>query len=263
MIVKDFSVEKTLDSGQIFRYHFENGWWYVHHLDQFFRMKQEGNKLHFEGTPDHFLTSFFSLKENIKKINKDEVINKAIQHSAGLRLLQQDPWECMVAFLCSSASNIPKIKMNMDLLSQQFGRKEEKFGKTVFHFPELHSLNDYQKIWNAKTGFRAKYLYTINTLVDYPFFRQLQAMHYEDCIFELNELPGIGPKVADCIALFSLGKTEAFPIDTWMRKVMLRHYFKGKKVSDQKIRQFAMDYFGIYAGYAQQYLFDASRKGVL
>ena len=268
MIVKDFSVEKTIDSGQFFRYSKEENWWYVHHNNQFFRIKQEDtNKITFEGTPKHFVTNFFNLNENMKKINKainkDDTINKAIQENKGLRILQQDPWECMIGFVCSSASNIPKIKMNMHLLSQQFGEQEEKFGKTIFHFPPIRSLTDYQKIWNAKTGFRAKYVHAVNNLVDYSFFNKLKALSYDDCIFELQELQGIGPKVADCIALFSFGKTQAFPVDTWMRKIMTQHYFNGKKVSEKKIQTFAQDYFGRYAGYAQQYLFEASRRGFL
>ena len=263
--VKQFSVSKTLDSGQVFRYFYQDPYWYVQHKNEFFRIRQDKSQLFFEGSDKSFINSFFQTGFDIKKIDKkiakDDCIASAIEQGKGLRILQQDPLECMVSFLCSMASNIPKIKMNVNKLSEQFGVRSTKFGKEFFSFPTMRSLNDYQKIWNAKTGFRAKYLYAINRSVNEDYFEQLKKMSYEDAKFELRELPGIGPKVADCILLFSLGFHEAFPIDTWIRRVMVKNYFNGKKTNDQKILDFARDYFGEYAGYAQQYLYEFARRG--
>ena len=108
-------------------------------------------------------------------------------------------------------------------------------------------------------GYRDKFILEINKKVDKRFIEKLKKMKYDDAKAELKKLPGIGDKVADCILLFSLDHLEAFPIDTWIKKVMEKLYFGGKSVSNKRIREFAQHYFGKYAGYAQEYLYYYAR----
>ena len=157
-------------------------------------------------------------------------------------------------------SNIPKIKMNLALLSKAYGREVSLDGFSSYTFPEPGSLNDESTLRKCKVGFRAKYLKEINDKVDSYYFRSLRLMDHEDAKSSLMALPGIGDKVADCICLFSLGHMDAFPVDTWINKVMSRLYFSGKEVKPQVLREFARDRYNGYAGYAQQFLFHAVRN---
>lgn len=127
-------------------------------------------------------------------------------------------------------------------------------------FPNPGDLNDYDQIVLAKTGFRAKYLKTANDLVSEDFLLSLRKLSYPEAKKALKDIPGIGDKIADCILLFSLGFTEAFPIDTWMKKILQKLYFNNQQVSNQKLQEFGVKYFGRYAGYAQQFLYMLARE---
>ena len=109
-------------------------------------------------------------------------------------------------------------------------------------------------------GLPAEYIKKASRLIGKDFFSEIQKLSYNDAKKELKKLPGIGEKVADCILLFSLGHYEAFPVDVWIKRVMEKQYFKGKSMPNRKIVDFAQDYFGEYAGYAQQFLYHYSRN---
>lgn len=260
LTVKDFNLKHTLESGQIFRFHQENGFYYVNAQHKLFKVKQEGNKVYYDGTSQRFITHFFNLDLDLKSIHKniavDAPMHKAVSKYSGLRLINQDPWECLISFLCSSNANIPKIKMNLDLLSRYFGEKIFLDHIRSHTFPSCGSMNNIDKIKSSKTGYRADFIYQANLIVSELFLEQLKTLPYEEAKAQLLKLNGIGPKVADCILLFSLGFTEAFPVDTWMTKAMKELYFpRQKQVSQQQILDFAQQKWGKSAGYAQQYLF--------
>ena len=262
--VKDFNLEYTLECGQIFRINKENNWYYINARDKFFKICQVKNQIEFHGVDEEFIIHFFSLDENLskilKEINKDEYIKKSIDKYRGLRILRQDPWECLISFICSTASNIPRIKSKLKALSESFGKKVSLDGVGNYAFPEPGNINNYNKIVNAKTGFRAKYIFEANNSVNIKKLNSLRVQSYESAKNELKKINGVGDKVADCVLLFSLGFHQALPVDTWIKKTIQLLYFDNSTVSNEKIRAFGLDYFGTYAGYAQQYLFMFSRN---
>jgi N-glycosylase/DNA lyase len=262
--VKDFNLEHTLECGQIFRINKQDNWYYVIARDRFFKICQINNQLEFHGTDKEFIIHFFSLDDNLskilKEINKDRYIKKSIDKYRGLRLLKQDPWESLISFICSTASNIPRIKSKLNALSKAFGNKISIDSIDNYTFPKPGNINNYKKIVNAKTGFRAKYISDANKSVNIDKLNSLKTLSYENAKSELKKINGVGDKVADCVMLFSLGFNQAFPVDTWIKKTIQLLYFDNTTVSNEKIRTFGLDYFGAHAGYAQQYLFMFSRN---
>ncbi len=262
--VKDFNLEYTLECGQIFRINRENGWYYINARDKFFKICQVKNELEFHGVDKDFIIHFFSLNENLskilKEINRDKYIKRSIDKYRGLRLIKQDPWECLISFICSTASNIPRIKSKLKELSKSFGKSVSLGGVDNYAFPAPGNINNYKTILDAKTGFRAKYIFEANNSVNIKKLNSLKTLSYEDAKSELKKINGVGDKVADCVLLFSLSFNQAFPVDTWIKKTIQLLYFDNTTVSNEKIREFGLEYFGTYAGYAQQYLFMYSRN---
>ncbi len=264
--VKDFDLESTLFCGQLFRITRKNEWYYIVARDRVFCVRQSAHHLEFHGVDREFLVHYFALDEPyttiLTQINKDPHIDKAIRRYHGLRIIRQDPWECLISFLCSSAANIPKIRLNLEILAQFFGKKITLRGCECYSFPEPGELNDMGRISLAKTGFRAKYIKTANDLVSENFLLALKKLPYPEAKSALKDIPGIGDKIADCILLFSLDFPEAFPIDTWMKKILQKLYFRNKVVSNRQLQDFGTKYFGKYAGYAQQFLYMLARDSV-
>ncbi len=248
---KDFDLSSTVESGQIFRWQKLDDGYRIQHGREDFTVQQQGDALEFSGTTPEFVTRFFGLDVDYatlkRQLSKDAKLAVAIRAYPGIHLIQQDPWECTVAFLCSSFSNIKKIQLNLRKLVEHFG----KDGK----FPKPGALNDHEKIKACSTGYRSKYIFEVNKKVSPLLFTHLQNASYAKAKEVLTELPGIGEKVADCICLFALGKTEAFPVDVWMQRVMQELYFNNKKTKEKDIRAFALSKWGPLAGYAQQYLY--------
>ncbi len=263
IIVKDFNLTHTLACGQFFRYKSVDGWYYIHSGNEFFRVRQRENYLEFSGADRDFIEHFFSLDVDLKStlaaIPHDAYICEAFSLYHGLRLIRQDPWECLLSYLCSIASNIPKIQRCLDGLAMTYG-KEVGLGEVKGHsLPVPNRLDGKKILREIGLGFRSQYIYETSRVVDYPFLESLKTMPYGEAKRRLMELPGVGDKVADCVLLFSLDFMEAFPVDRWIERAMRAFYFNGKKTSPKRIQSFAMDYFGKYAGYAQQYLYHYSR----
>ncbi len=259
-------MEYTLSCGQLFRVSKVEDWYYITVRDRIFKVRQSPAYLEFDGVSKEFLMYYFALDEPystiLTQINKDPHINSAIKRYYGLRIIRQDPWECLISFLCSSAANIPKITLNLEMLSRSFGKKIELNEFEQYSFPNPGELNNYEQILLAKTGFRAKYIKIANSLVSEDFLKSLRKLSYGEAKQTLKNIPGIGDKIADCILLFSLGFTEAFPIDTWMKKILQKLYFKNKVTSNKELSAFGVKYFGKYAGYAQQFLYIFARNSI-
>ena len=261
LYVKDFNLKHTLECGQLFRQIHKDGWHYVHTRDRLFKVRQAAcDRVQYAGNADDdFLIHFFRLDDDLSQIlgaiEKDQHMAAAIQHGRGLRLIRQDGWECLISYICSQFSNIPKIRKNVEWLSSAFG-KPVHLGDYVSHtFPDPGTLDDFEQIRAARTGYRAKYLYAANRSIRRDDLRRIARMSYPDAKRTLMSLQGVGHKVADCVLLFGLDFPDAFPVDVWVKKAMQTCYFGGLEKSCTELRQFGQEYFGRYAGYAQQYLF--------
>lgn len=266
LTVNNFNLVHTLECGQIFRVRKIDDWYYINTRDRFLKVGQKGNRLEFYGVTEDFLIHFFSLDEPFEQIlaeiNKDKRINEAISRYRGLRLIRQDPWECLISFICSPASNIKKIKSTLDKLSEYFGKKLALDGVESCAFPEPGRINNYAKVKKSGAGFRTRYIIEANkdgAAWTNSFVRVLKTLPYEQAKNELKKILGVGDKVANCVLLFSLGFTEAFPVDVWIKKVMQELYFHNQIVPNRTIEDFALSYFGKYAGYAQEYLYHYRR----
>ncbi len=253
---KKFNLKHTLESGQFFRYYEKDGWYYCQERDKVFKIKQDKNKLSFEGTTSKHVKILFGLEHEypniIKKLKKDNELSEAVKQYEGLRLMRRDPWETLISFQCSVMSNIPKIRKNMNLLAQKFGNPKNN----DYTFPNPGQINSLEKIKQCSTGFRAEWIQKVNEMVDDNYFEKLKKMNYNNAVSELIKLPGVGRKVADCICLFGLGKMQAFPVDVWIERIMLQKYGTDRK----EIINFAQQKWGNLAGYAQQFLYHWGRN---
>jgi N-glycosylase/DNA lyase len=268
--VIDFNLAYTMECGQFFRYKKISDWYYIHSVDRFFKVRQNGDRLEFAGTDEDFIRYFFSLdtsmKEIVAGIPQDRYTRKAFQLYYGLRLIRQDPWECLLSYLCSIASNIPKIQRCLEGMAQAFGEEVHLDGVKGYSLPKPNQMVgarcNVPLLKGIGLGFRSRYVYEVSHKVDVRFFESLRTLPYLEAKERLMALPGVGPKVADCALLFSLDFLEAFPIDRWIERALQTFYFKGQKIPLKQIQSFAMDYFGKYGGYAQQYLFHYSRTAL-
>jgi len=194
----------------------------------------------------------------------DEYLKNSIEYGNGIRLLNQDLWETIISFIISANNNIPRIKGIIDRISKKYGNKIEWNGKEYYTFPDVKQLSkaSQQDLRDLGTGFRDKYIYgTTQKILNNEI--NLEDLHQEVNTKKVRDillsLSGVGPKVADCILLFStLKRFDVFPIDIWVRRVMNDLYIKNEdetKVNKTQIEELANKKYGNLKGIAQQYLF--------
>ncbi len=268
-----FDLASSLESGQAHRWQRE-GQWYIGVIHgNLIKIRQDLFGVEFRSAPNMeetvvpMLYNYFRLEENLeniyRQINKDSRVASVINQYRGMRILRQEPWECMVAFICSANSNIPRIASNMETLAESFGEPITLDETIRYSFPTPFRLAWAGEIVlrNLGLGFRAPYVARATEAVASGALdlEALRRLPYQEAKVKLMEVPGIGSKVADCILVFSLDKLEAFPIDVWVRRALREWYFGGEKVPDSALLKWAQEYFGPYAGYAQQYLFHGRR----
>jgi N-glycosylase/DNA lyase len=281
--VTPFNLDYTLQCGQVFRWQKHDEWWYGVVTEKMTKIRQMDNILEFEGANDDFVKKYFRLNDPLplitSKIGKDDYIKSAIQAFAGLRLIRQDPWECLISYICATFNNIPRIKKMINNLARQFGNKLNFEGHTFYTFPSPKNLANagLKTLSTCKLGFRAEKVLETAKIIDAKTIRlaELGKLDYENAKKELLKLPGVGDKVADCVLLFSLNKLEAFPVDVWIKKSILKHYvayfakssvhktLEKKSLTHgeyKRISTFTKEYWGEYAGYAQQYLYHYERS---
>lgn len=261
---KDFSLRHTLECGQFFRVRPVDSWYFINSRDKFFKVRQEGDVLEYKGVDNEYIRDFFSLDEPLDKIlssiTRDRHIERAVRLYHGLRIIRQDPWECLISYISSSASNIPRIRSCMEGIAKQFGEKTSLDGIESNTFPGPHIKLQKKALEKIGLGFRARYVREAGQRINDSYLDALRELTYDDAKQLLMQNPGVGEKVADCVLLFSLGFTEAFPVDRWIKRVMQDIYFRGRPTSNKVIHGFAHEYFDKYAGYAQEYLYLYSRR---
>lgn len=259
-----FHLRHTLECGQFFRWSRRNGGYLVHSGDQLFEIQQEGDRLHYAGTTQAFVRRFFSLDHDVEEVERalggDPRLAEALERYRGLRLLRQDPWECTAAFLISMVSNIPRITRNIADIARACGRPLALEGFRSHAFPRPAEMVDEAHLRRLGLGFRAKYLVAAARLAEGGLLGKVQQSPYMKAKETLMTIPGVAEKVADCILLFAYGRRNAFPVDTWIRKVMTKMFFRGRRTPDRAIRAFAAKRWGDHAGHAQQYLYVWSRE---
>ena len=282
-----FNSEHTLKCGQAFRWAKHGDWWYGVVSGKIIKLRQTPNKLQFETFPKkasiNFVSRYFRLDDDLShiysKIDKDRHIHNAIRNLRGLRILRQEPWECLISYICATYKNIPAIRQMIFHLSKRFGKQMTLDNHDFYTFPTPKDLAtaSLQELKSCKLGFRAANISRTSQIIDHKKFdlEALENASYERAKRHLLSLPGVGQKVADCVLLFSTGKLEAFPVDVWMKRTMLKSYpdYFGKTFAEKasgitsispseyrEINSFGRKYFGEYAGYAQEYLFACSRR---
>jgi N-glycosylase/DNA lyase len=278
-----FDLESTLECGQLFRWEKHGDLWVGTVRDRVLEIRQGGSVLSFEGANVDFVRRYFRLDDDlpriISEISRDSFVRQAVHTFHGLRLARQDPWECLISYICATYKNIPAIKNMIFELSRRFGHQVSHKGCSFYSFPEPEALADasIEELRKCKLGFRARLVREAARKVDANEINleQLRRVDYETAKAELQKVPGVGNKVADCVLLFSLEKLEAFPVDVWIRRIVGTHYsdrfdrsffseITGKpslsRKTYERIGSFARGYFGRYAGYAQEYLFHYARS---
>jgi N-glycosylase/DNA lyase len=277
-----FNLDFTLCCGQAFRWDKHREWWYGVVGEKVFKLRQKGCQLEFENVGEEFVVHYVGLKDDLPgiyvDIERDEHIQAAIRQFKGLRILRQDPWECLISYICATYKNVEAIKLMLLNLARKYGERKSLDSLDFYTFPTQEKLAKahLEGLASCGVGYRARYVSeTAKKVHENCFeFDRLRKASYEKAKNELLSFAGVGPKVADCVLLFSLGKLEAFPVDVWMRRVILRYYRphfskefinrvqEGRSLSDSEYSElnlFGRGYFGKYAGYAQEYLYHRER----
>lgn len=272
--VKCFNLKYTLECGQCFRWKNINDNEYIGVIyDRVIRIKQQGNTLHIWSNKNENLKEvvmrYFDLEKDYELLEKqiskiDENVAKSLEYSSGIRILNQPLLETIISYIISANNNIKRISRSVNDISKRFGKEVEFEGEKYYLFPTLTEMKfiTIDDLLSDGTGFRARYIkHDIEYFLENPnFLDELKNLNTEDATKILSTLMGVGPKVADCILLFSLGKSEVFPIDVWVKRIMEKLYFKENK-SIKEIKKYANEKFGEYGGIVQQHLFHNVREG--
>ncbi|MSQ07379.1 MAG: hypothetical protein EXR54_07115 [Dehalococcoidia bacterium] len=272
----------SLEGGQAHRWRREGNWHSGVVQGNFIRIRQTqstatggcGNAVEFRCAPCSeaalapLLRAYFRLDDDLDaiygEIRQDARVASMVDQYPGLRLLRQEPWECLIAYICSANNNIPRIHQMMEKLAKNYGDPISLDGLVRHAFPSPQRLAQAgeQELRRLGLGFRARYLAPAAQAVAEGALDLAALVHspYEEAKARLMECPGIGPKIADCVLVFSLEKLEAFPIDVWVRRALGEWYFPGQKTPpDRALSEWAHQHFGRYAGYCNQYLFHGRR----
>jgi len=266
-----FNLGLTLSCGQAFRWEKTEGWWQGIADGRAVRIRQERDLLTFEGADAGFVRDYFRLDQDLpavlSSIDRDPAIGAAIRECRGLRLVRQSPWECLVSYICATNTNIPAVKRRVALMAERYGGAiDGPFGR-AYAFPEPEALAGvlHGDLWDCKLGYRTDYVCEAAAYAaEHPdWAERVAALPFEEARRALMRFKGVGPKAADCVLLFAFGFFEAFPVDVWIRRIVGETYLPeltGRSCTPaeyDQIRRFARDYFGEYAGYAQEYLYCA------
>ena len=215
---------------------------------------------------DKIWFNYFDFNTNYDKIKQtlscDPVLKSATEFGGGIRILNQELWECVVSFIISASNNIPRIKKIINTLCLLYGNKIDYMGKTYYSFPTPQKILSVgiDGLAQIKAGYRDKYIFSAAQFFNDEFnTSHFDGLDYDQSKKELLRINGVGNKVADCILLFSLSKRNSFPVDVWVKRVIEYFYFdKEQKIEDIQI--FSKEKFGELGGYAQQYLFYYARE---
>ncbi|MFN3409760.1 MAG: DNA-3-methyladenine glycosylase family protein [Limisphaerales bacterium] len=266
--VRDYDLAATLTCGQAFRWRPVGEGWEAVVDGRWVRLEQAANEaIHATVTEPvrdwNWLRNYLRLDDDLAgqlaTFPEDAPLRAAVAHGRGLRLLRQEPWECLASFILSSTKQIVQIRQCVELLCTRFGEPVAAPAPDWFRFPSPERLAaaSEAELRACKLGFRAKYLRATaqRLVVGEPDLAALPGLPLATARAALMTCPGVGRKIADCVLLFSLGFDAAFPIDVWVERALRELYFPRRRVRRARLEQFAASHFGPHAGLAQQYLF--------
>ena len=265
--LKNFELDHIFECGQCFRWKKQSDGSYIGVIKQgVIKISKDKDCAQISaevlGNAEDICKEYFDLGTDYKNIQTmlckdDENMKKAVEYGQGIRILNQDMWEMLISFIISAANNIPRISKTIENLSKNYGKKIEFNGEAFYLFPTPEELAKatIEDLRRLNLGFRDKYVFeaTQRVLKGETDLNKIEKMPLSEAKKELMKIPGVGAKVADCILLFSMKKKQAFPVDTWIKKVMNELYIDSTNIT--KINEYATKKFGMYAGIAQQYLF--------
>jgi N-glycosylase/DNA lyase len=284
--VKNFKLKHIFECGQIFRFEeIADGHFIIIALGKVIELKEDDNNILIYNSTEEEVKNIWikyldldrDYSEIKEELSKDSLLRESIEFGYGVRVLNQDQFEMLLSFIISARNNIPSIKKTVNKMSIKWGKEIEYKGKIYYAFPNILDIKDakLEEIQETGASFRSKYILdTIqnvyssikdkpkdngeNSLIKYNL-DYIKSLNDDECHTALQEFKGVGAKVADCIMLFSMEKTSAFPVDVWVKRAMI-HFYGAEDASLNKIRIFGRNKFGKLAGFAQQYLFYYARE---
>ena len=272
--IKDFEPKHIFECGQAFRWRKEDDDSYTAiHMGKIVNVKKKNENIIFSNTNEkdfqNIWQDYFDLQTDYSEIkselSKDSILEEAIKFGEGIRILNQEPYETTISFIISANNQIPRIKKSIELISENYGEFIDEYkGIKYYSFPKpeiLAKVDESELEEKCKVGYRGKYIVNTSKMIYNKEVNldKLYNMPTKDAKEILMTLPGVGPKVSDCILLFSLNKNDAFPVDVWVKRVM-EHFYLKEDTSLKNISKYAEDKFGNLGGYAQQYLFYYARE---
>ena len=269
--MNNINVEKSINSGQVFLWKKNDDFWYGINGQNILRVDKSGKIVSYVKKRDDFFRKSDDMDMIIKSITKDKTVRIAVKKYQGMRILRQDPFQCLISFIISANSNIPKIKFCLENITKQFGEKVKWKNQEFYLFPKPEklagiSVND---IKSCGVGYRNSYIsqaakMVVSGKIDFNYLKKIE---YDIAKEIICKIPGVGNKVADCVMLFSLDKLEAVPLDRWILRILEKYYPKKFKITTKtitpkqydRLHEKIVNHFGPYAGYSQQFLFKSER----
>jgi N-glycosylase/DNA lyase len=258
MRIGSIDLDSTLGCGQVFRWRKDGDTWKGVLYGTEARLCQKGASILVEGgIEESAVKRYFRSEDDLERIrseiSKDEVMTSMVSRYPGLRIIRQDPWECAASYVLATNANIPRIQKMIENVCRTFG---DRLPGGSYAFPRPEQISQGKEAAKAcGLGFRCDRFVEFAKMVDRGDvdLESLKKVGYDECVKELKSYPGIGDKVADCVAVFSLEHMDAFPVDVRIKKAMEELY--GVRGTYRRVNQFGRDYFGRYAGYAQEYIY--------
>ncbi len=266
---RDFSLDHTLDCGQVFHWRREGAGWLGVIGEDALYVEQRGEELIVPVGLEAVAAQYFALDHPLAEIYAsfpdDPAMTAARGFCHGMRIVRQPAWECLATFITSSMKQVAHIAQISHTLRRRYGRRIGWDGKELFAYPtpEAMARLSEEELRACALGYRAKNLLGAARMIAEGQVDLGAVAQMDDAAarVELCRLPGVGEKVANCALLFGFERVRAFPIDVWIERVLREIYFpKKRRVTARRLREFSASHFGEYGGYAQQYLFHYARK---
>lgn len=264
----DFDLQQTLQSGQVFHWQ-KCGNGFAGAIGQTpFYVEQKGAQLWAPAGGQQRARDYFALDHPLPEIYdsfpSDPAMNAALEFCRGIRVIRQPAWECLATFITSALKQMAHISRISLTIRERFGKPLGVAGHKMFAYPapEIVAGLSERELRECKLGFRAKNLLGSAQMIAHGQvdLEKIRALDDDEARVELQRLPGVGPKIANCVLLFAYSRLRAFPIDVWIERRLREVYFPRKRrVTAERLRLFSANYFGPFGGYAQQYLFHHAR----